>query len=478
MAEEIDRSWHPNFKNYTEFIASHPNYKGLFFERGSDGNVKWVVAGKSDKGQLRQKWWDEQCRKHNIPIQKGCYAVIARLIHPTKRKVCQCCGKELSILYEYPNKSLLQKINLYFKTDIAQADYTLKEIVTTLCRNSQDLRYIAKLFNAEHVLFFSTDSFATQQGKLVDFIYKNFVDKCTGPLSPGAMSNSPDRFDGYHSDGLCCREKTDKGRHSDNMKTYNQDRRAYEEWADGNYNLANRLMGEFHKGSKLYRCPKCGRMEVMSADHIGPISLGFCHSQYNFTGLCSACNSSKNNRFTKEDVERLIALEKKGIQVISWHSKYIWDELKLQVRNDIDAKKLSSVMVKCHQNVLKLFSIIYQRCGREYLLRFLHPEYSMYDYRFENFDPLDLTKLVVREAPLDSVNKRKNSERYVRIAFETLESFDEKDNRKTSFFHETLSSDINRLILSINNRQYNNADNQIRQVIAKLCDIIKRNEWD
>ena len=44
---EIDRSWNENFKVYTDFIVNHPNYSGLFYERGKDNNVKWVVTGKS-----------------------------------------------------------------------------------------------------------------------------------------------------------------------------------------------------------------------------------------------------------------------------------------------------------------------------------------------------------------------------------------------------------------------------------------------
>ena len=36
---EIDRTWAPEFREYTEFIATHPNYKGLLIERNKDGNL-------------------------------------------------------------------------------------------------------------------------------------------------------------------------------------------------------------------------------------------------------------------------------------------------------------------------------------------------------------------------------------------------------------------------------------------------------
>ena len=71
MEEAIDRNWHPDFREYTEMMVNHPNYKGLYFERDKEGRVKWVVTGKSEKGQSRQTWWDDQCRKLHIPIEKG-----------------------------------------------------------------------------------------------------------------------------------------------------------------------------------------------------------------------------------------------------------------------------------------------------------------------------------------------------------------------------------------------------------------------
>ncbi|MBQ7985080.1 MAG: restriction endonuclease, partial [Bacteroidales bacterium] len=269
--ENTDRSWHKNFESYAEMIAKNENYKGLFLEYEND-RPKWVVTGKSVNGRKRLQWWNNQCKKHGIKIQKGCYAVITRLIHPTKKHVCQCCGKELSVYYEYPNKNLLKKLNTHFNISINQTDYTLRDFINEFCTTQYDLNFVASCFNLPDNL---------DKHSLTDLIYGQYVDKMKPPLSPGVMSNCPDRFDGFHSDGLCCREKTDKGRHKSNMQTYVQDRRAYENWSDGNWNLANRLMGEFHKQPEM-KCPVCGNTAKMTADHIGPISLGFCHT-VNFT---------------------------------------------------------------------------------------------------------------------------------------------------------------------------------------------------
>lgn len=466
---EIDRSWNENFKVYTDFIVNHPNYSGLFYERGKDNNVKWVVTGKSANGKTRQAWWDNKCKEYNIPIQKGCYAVIARLIHPTGLHVCQCCGKSLSIKYEYPNKNLLANINKYFNLSLEQSDMTIATIIYNYCQSQSHRDYISSILKIPN---FPNNTL------LVEYIYQHLVDKCSKHFSPGVMSNSPDRFDGFHSDGLCCREETDKGRHHDNMRSYTQDRRAYEEWADGDYNLANRLMGEFAKENRTYICPQCGNTKQMSADHIGPISLGFCHSKWNFAPLCKECNSSKNNRFTKQDVDRLLYLESNGIQVVSWHAKYIWDTLKHTVQDDDSAKALSSIMLKCHQNVLYLFSKIYKDTGKNYLSRFLHPDYSFVDYRFENFDPFDWSKLKVISEALESKNKQKNSERYVRIAFESLQQFEEKDNRKTIFYLDKYQIQYARLIRMIKCKLFQFADIQLKQLIILLCDCIREHNND
>ena len=71
---------------------------------------------------------------------------------------------------------------------------------------------------------------------LKKYVKENFVEtSAKGLLSPGVMSNSPDRFDGFHSDGACCRSQSDKGRHKSNLQRYGQDRRVYENWADGDW---------------------------------------------------------------------------------------------------------------------------------------------------------------------------------------------------------------------------------------------------
>ena len=455
------------FDNYVEMIVSHANYRGLFFERNENGKVNWVVTGKSDKGKKRQAWWDKKCVEHNIPIQSGCYARIARILHPTGKHVCQCCGKETSIFYEYPNKNTTKKLNEILGTKInpdsdkERVEYTIREIVEMHCDSLVKARKLAKVLGVPE---------PNSIEKLISDIYSELVAKESKKFSPGVMSNSPDRFDGFHSYGLCCRSTKDTGRYPINLATYAQDRRAYEDWSDGNYNLANRLMGEFRKQPEM-RCPMCNNVAKMSADHIGPISLGFCHSNH-FAPMCSSCNSSKNNRFSKADVDTLIALENKGEQVVSWHSKYIWDLLKNNISDDAEAQKASSIMAKNHQNVLNILAIIYKKTGKEFLMRYLHPEYSKFDYRFENFDLRHLDRMIVLETPLDSENKRKNQKRYVRIAFESLDEFLAKDNRKNYFLIENDSQELNPVLLAIRNKNFDLADKSLKELIKEVSSRI------
>lgn len=368
------------------------------------------------------------CGKYNIPIGKGCYARLARLIHPTGIHICQCCGQGRSIFYEYPTKNTVTVLNRILGTDIdkdndvERTGHTIREIIMDRCDSVWKVRALAKTFGLP-----ATDS----KERLIESVYSELVAKESGRFSPGVMCNPPDRFNGFHSYALCCRTKFDTGRHTDNMQTYTQDRRAYEDWSDGDYNLANRLMGEFRK-QKPMKCPLCGKVAKMSADHIGPISLGFCHS-LNFAPMCNSCNSAKNNRFTKSDVDKLLEIEKSGGQVVSWHTRHIWDAVKHNIADDRDARFASSVMAKCHQNVLNILSIILRLGGRQYLRRFLHPEYSLVDYRFDNVDLLHLDRIQIIPTHIDSKNKRKNQDRYERIAFESLEEFGQKDNRRNNF---------------------------------------------
>ena len=464
---KTDRAWHENFVRYTEMIVKHKSYEGLFYERKGNGRVKWVVAGKSKSGQKRQLWWDEKCKELGLAIKKGCYAKAAAIIHPTKKHTCQICGREMSVYYEYPAERahFMKKLSDGLNVELEHFDLTIKEIISRFCTTEDDLKTLNRLFKSN----------SSDKEELTKTVYEKYVMQYSSLFSPGVMSNPPDRFDGFHSDGACCRSISDKGRHKSNMKTYTQDRRAYEHWADGDFNAANRLMGEFQK-AQACPCPVCGKNTQMSADHIGPISLGFSHRP-KFNAMCQSCNSAKNNRFTLDDIQLLLADEQRGENVVSWHSKDIWDLLKNEIRTDEQARRLSNIMLTCHQNVLKVFSMLFYCTGKEFLKRYLNPDYAMYDVRFNNFDPLDLSHLEITRTPLDSKNKESNKNRYLRVSFEALQNFDEKDNRKTRFYTDSVNDEINSIISSVRNNNISEADRELKITIKKLSEIIYDAMW-
>jgi Alw26I/Eco31I/Esp3I family type II restriction endonuclease len=442
--EEIKRSWHTNFKEYTEFITGHENYKGLFFERGTDGKIKWVVAGKSEKGIKRRLWWDAQCVKHNLKIEAGVYAKIALILHPTKFHVCQICGKKLSVEYVYPNKRTIKQLEIHFQLNITPFSNTVYEIIDSLDENISTVEILKKIFKIHDKVLTKSEVKA--------IIYKDYTSNYTKSfLSPGAMSNSPDRFDGFHSDGACCRHESDKGRHKENLQRYGQDRRVYENWADGDWKMADRLMSLF-------------RIHGLSADHIGPISLGFCHRP-KFHPLTKEENSAKNNRMTLSDVRVLIEDEKKEV-VVSWHSKYIWDRLKNKVHNDKDAIRLSDLMRKNLHHVLIIFSIIDDSGYRQFLEQFLNPQFSFFDYRFKGFNPITGTYTEVEQIKREGKNQENNTERYYRVSFDSLKEYKDKDNRKSKIWSDTIVDE------KISHLKHFLSMNQKSEALVKLNDIL------
>jgi len=434
MAKEDNRSrrkeWHENFKNYVEEIVSNDNYRGLPYSRQSDGTVKWVVTGNSKEGKERLEWWRMKAKELGVPERAGYLEKVARMIHPTSKHVCQVCGKAMSIFYVYPTKATLNKVNK-IATDLrlgefSYADKDIFEILDILLKKGA-YSEVGEIFKIP--LEIRNDIKACKH-----YVKVELVDKKSKKLSPGVMSNAPDRLDGFHSYGLCCRSSSDLGRHPENLQRYGEDRRAYEFWSDGDWKRSSWLMKEINK--------KGG-----SADHIGPISCGFIHG--NLVSVSSALNSAKNNRMSLNDINELLEIEQAGKEVASWHSKYIWDNLKYKVKDDNNAKLLSELMVENLLNVLRVLYFISYAGYKEYLLGKLNPEYSFFTYKFE-------TDKIVR-TEINRTEERRNIIRYIRISLESLEDFVQKDNRKKKPFilhYPIIKSKITSFIIMLSSKGY------------------------
>jgi Alw26I/Eco31I/Esp3I family type II restriction endonuclease len=448
------RVWSKEFLKHMQFIIKHENYATMPNKFKKDGEIKWI----SPNDKKRAEWWDEQIE----PLGLKSRADVARAIYPKELyglHPCQICGKKLSIFYVYPNKNALKKINKEtgnsFKTYDKDIFQIFDEISTKIGKD---------VFDKFKTIFKIP---ATINETKEDF-FQYFKNNCNSMLSPGVMSNAPDRLDGFHTYNACCRLEQDTGRHKSNLARYSQDRRAYENWAEGNWNLSNRLMGEFKKFNKLVACPVCGKKANMTADHIGPISLGFTHRP-KFNPMCGSCNSKKNNRMSLSDVKTLIEDEKHKQKVISWHSKYLWDVLKTKIKTDEDAKKLSKIMHWHINNIMLLLFKINYNGHKDFLRKFLHPEYSFFDYKFENFDPLKPDILIINKKPLDNKNKKKNADRYERISFESLEDYEEKDNRKVKkWANEKIQESINELLCLLEKNESGEAYQKLNDIIEEL----------
>lgn len=296
-------------------------------------------------------------------------------------------------------------------------------------------------------------------GKIMslDYVYPNK----RGSMSPGAMSNAPDRLDGYHTYNLCCRSKQDTGRHKSNLARYGEDRRAYENWSEGDWKAASWLMKEFQK-------------HKISPDHLGPISLGFSHRP-KFRPLTRAANSARNNRMTYEDIKLL--LEEEMVEpIISSHSKYIWDLLKNKVRNDADALKLGKLMRENMHHVLSIFSYLANKGYKNFLIKnFLHPEYANYSIRFDIFDPKTGTFKEMVKTKGTKKQYANNAKRYIRISLESLRQYSLKKNRNLkNWLNDDIKEKLDEVINALNEKQEKTALSKLNKAFEIIAEQLSK----
>ena len=255
-------------------------------------------------------------------------------------------------------------------------------------------------------------------------------------LSPGAMSNAPDRLDGFHTYNRCCRSTADKGRSKSNLASYSTDRRAFEYWVDGNWVEANMAMGLFRSNPEVQHIP-CMNDDGASdhplpcaADHIGPISLGFSHRPV-FQPLCTPCNSAKNNRMYLSDVQKLIGAEMEGEDIASWYCAPAWNRLKMRVGTPDDAVKLSRVLRDNRHNAMMLLSRLMQDGHLVFLTTFLNLIYADYEYDVSDWWVDDRSTIYVSFSvkPSTLEYSRIKKARRLRVAFQALTTYAQKENR-------------------------------------------------
>lgn len=429
---------HPEFIRYTHFIANHNAYEGMPDTYKDDGEIQWEApsnrkAGKfKDTHHKRREWWRKKAIQIGIdPRSANWISRTAKAIHPTKEKPCGVCGRVMDLRYAYPSSILLNRIRkLHYTPDNFPLD-ECEHIASLVSRLAKD--FSPKIYSDLHEILKAKGILIPRiepdLKAWLQWIDSKYIPQEPSVLSPGAMSNAPDRFDGFHTYNRCCRHKEDKGRSTDNLRTYTTDRRVFEYWNEGNWIAADRLVGQIRSCLRDQMC-RNGHPGPCSADHIGPLSLGFAHRP-EFQLLCSSCNSAKNNRMMLSDVTHLIGVERNGECVVGWYAKAIWDARKTSVVDEETALRLSKLMRDNRHtamSILHRFTVVKQY---GFLTTFMELSYADYDVEFVNlrvenhmtrYDDIVYSQRTTKYAV-------EQKARRFRIALESVKDYFEKKNR-------------------------------------------------
>ena len=451
------RDYHPNYVNYMKKIITHPNYSGMPMKNAlsidptlDELKSNWVAFKKSPIGQERIEWWDEKRKKFNIKKETGWNTATVKQNFPFETRPCQICGNYLSIHYIYPNQNLLKKLNKisgikekFLSYDLSIVD--IIDIVEKLPDGLNQLKIISKI----------PDSVSKDSKSYSKFILTHKISH----LSAGAWGNPPDRLDGFHSYNNCCRPTQDTGRSKENLSKYGDDRRAYENWSDGDYKTASWLMKEFTKIG-------------YSADHIGPISQGFAHRP-NFAAMSLKDNITKRDRLGLEDLAMLLEDEKKE-PVMSWHTIHVWDLLKLKPTKEQEANTLGQILRKNVHNVLNTLSIFKNKGFEDFLTSFLHPEFAFYEPKFTKID-IETRTYEYERIKGDKQQYQNHAKRIVRISLDSLDDYNDKDNRNVKLWKGIeISNKIELIIKYLKNNESKLAKHELDKLLQIFAQYAKK----
>lgn len=448
------KTWREEFLEYMDMIASCPNYSGLPILRNRDGSLKWIATAKSQTGMARKRWALLKAADYGFPDEPGVYAKVMFAVHPTKMKVCQICGREMSLYYIYPNANFKKDLEKRFKIPCSNI-VAINDYFTDVLKkySEQEVKdYLIKRFGLPE----SYDKKRLNQ--ILDECEKICREGKNKSLGPGAMSNFPDRADGFHTYNRCCRSKEDTGRTKANLKTYTKDRRAYEYWSDGNIHAANQYMGSSY-------------FDKSSADHIGPISLGFVHDSLFLRKMSGGKNSAKRDRLLYEDINKMIDIEKKEkVSAASWYAQLIWDYIKQNYKNDGNLLKGFEKALK--QNMNNFMYILWGiserggQDGKNFLFdAYIFPKYNCfhYDYEFGNEG-----KIVSKKPRNITASTNKELDRFKRISFKSIKDYHAKTNRKVKAnLTNSEEKELSNIINSIPFKDKNSIKNMLKTLVEK-----------
>lgn len=435
------------FLQYEEEIVNDPVYAGMPDLRHDDGTIQWEAPSNRGSGVFqfshdkRYQWWINKASEVGINTSEDKWiSKVAKKIHPTKLHPCKVCGRIMDIRYCYLSANFMKRVKKlpFYDEQVDMDEIThITDFIASFTDTYGDKAYDAlpELLKCSQVK--SIPTLPHDLSSWTDWINSEYIPKEPSMLGPGAMSNAPDRLDGFHTYDRCCRPTADKGRSKENLASYSTDRRAFENWSDGNWIQANKLMGYINSNSELKK-QQCANHSTgsfhprpCSADHIGPISLGFSHRP-EFQLLCKPCNSAKNNRMYYSDVQHLISVEEGGSTVTTWYAAPIWQRCKQKVYDKESALKLSRIMRDNRNNAMMLLADFVKHDEFLFLLTLLNLNYADYDYEI---DPATLNvnnqivtvQFISKPSTLRYVNIQKI--RKIRVAFSSLIDYANKENR-------------------------------------------------
>lgn len=435
------------FLQYEEEIVNHPAYAGMPDLRHDDGTIQWEAPSNRGAGAFqfshdkRYQWWAEKAAEIGVSTDEDKWiSKVAKKIHPTKQHPCKVCGRVMDIRYCYLSSNFIKRVEkLPFYSNLIEMDEVthILDFITAFVDTYGENAYMALPGLLKCTQVKSFPDLPNDLAAWTAWIENDYIPTEPSMLGPGTMSNAPDRLDGFHTFNRCCRSSADKGRSKENLASYSTDRRAFENWSDGNWITANKLMGfiSSNPDMKQERCANEGNggyhPRPCSADHIGPISLGFCHRP-EFQFLCKPCNSAKNNRMYYSDVLHLVEVEKNGESVATWYANPIWQKCKWRVSDKESALRLSRVMRDNRNIAMMLLSDFIDKKEFLFLLTLLHLEYADYDYEIIPDSTTIHNQIVTvqfsrRASTLRYVSIQKT--RKIRVAFSSLAEYAKKDNR-------------------------------------------------
>lgn len=435
------------FLQYEEEIVNDPVYADMPDLRHDDGTIQWEAPSNRGSGVFqfshdkRYQWWINNASEVGINTSEDKWiSKVAKKIHPTKLHPCKVCGRIMDIRYCYLSANFMKRVKKlpFYDEQVDMDEIThITDFIASFTDTYGDKAYDAlpELLKCSQVK--SIPTLPHDLSSWTDWINSEYIPKEPSMLGPGAMSNAPDRLDGFHTYDRCCRPTADKGRSKENLASYSTDRRAFENWSDGNWIQANKLMGYINSNSELKK-QQCANHSTgsfhprpCSADHIGPISLGFSHRP-EFQLLCKPCNSAKNNRMYYSDVQHLISVEEGGSTVTTWYAAPIWQRCKQKVYDKESALKLSRIMRDNRNIAMMLLADFVKHDEFLFLLTLLNLNYADYDYEI---DPATLNvnnqivtvQFISKPSTLRYVNIQKI--RKIRVAFSSLIDYANKENR-------------------------------------------------